>query len=149
MAPHGVMMTTVGSRHQIRPLASGPRRNAGELVGGGGDGGQGLLRVEVVLGRVRLEALEVDAQGRALGAGAREAHDGASATFEADADALLLRTRAVDRVGVGEVVGRDDGEAVRLRSRQAAEPGAQVVDEGGGGRGVDAFVVVPRIIVGL
>ncbi len=67
---------------------------------------------------VGLEAFEIDAQGRAGGAGARQAEDRAAAAFEEDADALMRAGRAVHRVAIGEIVGGLDGQARDPRAGQ-------------------------------
>ena len=88
--------------------------------------GQGGLRVLAVLGGVGLEALDIDPQGGAGGAGAGQAVDDARAVREQDADALVLADRAVDRVGVGEVVGGRDLEGAQPRAGQGRELAAQM-----------------------
>jgi hypothetical protein len=69
------------------------RADAGDALGGGDQRGQRFLRGDLLAPGVGLEALEIDAQGRAFGAGAREAKDDARAVVEADADALPGRDR--------------------------------------------------------
>ena len=101
--------------------------------------------------RVGLEALEVDAERRAFGAGARQAKHDARAVVEDDADALLRRHRAVDRIGVGEVVGRRRSTRVSALERSARQRGRAARAGRPSGRwprpASTAFVVVARIVV--
>ena len=96
---------------------------------------------------VGLVALDVDAERGAGGAGAGEAEDDAAAAFEHDADALVRRDRAVDRIVVGEVVGGGDLEAGELGAGEGGELGAQAVHQRVGGGGVDPLVVVAGVVV--
>ena len=80
-----------------------------EQLGGELDLGlEEVLRVHVVGRRVAAVLLDVEADGRARGAGAREAHDDAAAGREAGVQALVGGDGAVE-IGVGEVAGLGDG----------------------------------------
>ncbi len=78
------------------------------------------MEVSTLLPRgVRLEALDIDPQRRAGGAGAGQAIDDARAILEMDADALMRRIRAVDRIVIGEIIGVGDLQRAILLALEA------------------------------
>jgi hypothetical protein len=79
-------VTTVGC---VRPIPA----DAGDALGCRDQRPQRRVRLDILACRIGLEALEVDAQGRAFGARTGEAKDDARAVVEADADALPGRDR--------------------------------------------------------
>src|SRR5207249_8313997 len=105
------------------------------------------LRVLLLARGIRLEPLEVDAQGRALGARARKAQYSARAIAERDADALAAGGRAVDRVDIREVGrGSDLGGAAALSGKRC-ETRAQITHQRFGRGGIHGCIVVARVVV--
>mmetsp|Transcript_4499 Transcript_4499/g.14428 ORF Transcript_4499/g.14428 Transcript_4499/m.14428 type:complete len:593 (-) Transcript_4499:147-1925(-) len=94
---------------------------AGELGDLQRDGREGLHDLELVLAQISigpLVLLEVEAHGGAGDARAGEPEDDPGAALEDDADALVLRDAAVNRVRVREDVVHLDLHALDLRARQ-------------------------------
>ena len=100
-----------------------------------------------MLCRIGFIALQVQAQGGALGARAGQAQHDARAIRHDDADALLRRHRAVDRVGVAEIVGQRHRVATEHLARQGGQLAAHGVHQLLRGGAVDIFVIVARIVV--
>mmetsp|Transcript_11625 Transcript_11625/g.31998 ORF Transcript_11625/g.31998 Transcript_11625/m.31998 type:complete len:245 (-) Transcript_11625:1207-1941(-) len=127
--------------------ASGELSELGYLEG---DVRNRLDDVKGVLGEVarrRLVSLEVHAHGGARDAGAREAEDKARARLENEADTLVLRDGAIDRVSVREHVGLGDLHAVD----GCADETGLCLDHGGhhllGARLIDTLVVITGVVV--
>ena len=98
VAPSGYVGRARRSGDDVRRGAAGALGDAGERLGGEDQVGERVGGGEAEAAGVVLVALDVDAQRRAGGAGAREAEDDAGAALEEDADALVRADRAVDRV---------------------------------------------------
>ena len=136
--PH---VMTVGASRPVCFLTPAIRVGRDDQVG------ERRLRLQAVPGRVGFVALDIDAQGRARGAGAGQAEDDARAAFEQDADALVAAHRLVDRVVIGEIVGGGDRQRADTGSGQRRELAAQFFDKGVGALRLDRLVVMPGIVV--
>jgi hypothetical protein len=86
-----------------------------------------------------LEALEVDPEHGAGGPGAGQAGDNPGGAREQEPNALPRADRAVDRVGVAEVVGALEHEPFERPAGQRRQLRAQLVHQAAGGVGVDLW----------
>ena len=96
----------------------------------------------MVVRDIRVVGFQIDAQGRAFCAGAGQAVDDARAVGEDDADALACADRAIDRVGVAEVVAEIHGVTAEGLAGQGGEAVFQVLHHAVGGVRRDGFEVV-------
>src|SRR5438067_319119 len=96
-------------------------------------------------GWIGREALEIEAQGCAFRAGAGQPVDDAGAVA-LDADALMLGYRAVDRVGIGEIVCLKHGELATAPAGQGRELRAQSLDQPVGVLGVEPLIIMASVV---
>ena len=160
--PKGVAKLVQKPEHMWTYPVSQPREEGGVDVGRGAPGvacdpGDGIGRSDeatehrpdriVQPAAGGLVTLQIDAQRRALGAGAGQAEDDARSAREQHADALVAAERAIDRIGVGKVVRCRDAKRSEVSSRQSRQACGQVGHQRFGAVGLYPLVVVPRVIV--
>ena len=90
----------------------------GLIPGQGDQVGQRRLRFEILSGGVRLVFFDIDVDRCARGAGAGQAVDDARAVREQDANALPRPQPIVDRVVIGEIIGRFDFQRAKALAGQ-------------------------------
>lgn len=136
--------------HDGRLLSSGQRFQSADLQRHLDQGLESLGGLHRVLFRVLAVLFHVEPDGGALASRPAQSEDDPAAVLELDVQALVLRHRVVDRVGVAKVAGLLDLEGGRARGR--AQVGAderlvgKEVSEGVHdlvGTGLDLLVVVP------
>lgn len=136
--------------HDGRLLSSGQRFQSADLQSHLDQGLESLGSLHRVLFRVLAVFFHVEPDGGALASRPAQSEDDPAPVLELDVQALVLRDRMVDRVGVAEITGLLDLEGGRARG--SAQVGSderlvgKEVSEGVHdlvGTGLDLLVVVP------
>src|SRR5690606_27021820 len=108
---------------------------------------QGLLRINIMLGHVRLECLQIDSQCSAFGTSTGQPEYDTRPVSKQYPDSLRGTNTTIDGIGIAKIVTIFDLVCAERLILERREPLAKMIHDTVRSRGIQTFIIVSGVII--